>query len=376
MSHAHKESHPQDYVEVPDEQRAAELEVERSVKAVSNRTLWIRVAVFGGIVLLLMLGVGAAFAPNVATDSRQYLYIQENADFQAVSDSIAAHGGLYSAASFGLFATLTGYTGDIQPGRYLLEPGMSNFTLLRNLKGGRQYPVRLVVQPRRSLETLAKQLTRGLKLTQYELLVAMNSTAFLGDSLGFAPEERLAMFIPNTYEVYWNTGAKKLLRRLKKEYNAFWTAARLKQAEALKLSPIEVSIVASIVEEETRQNDEKNRIAGVYLNRLREGWRLQADPTVKFAVGDFSIRRVKHGHLKTDSPYNTYKYKGLPPGPINNPSIASIDAVLNAEQHDFFYFVADLDRPGYHSFSKENEYKAHVNKANKYRDSLDERGID
>lgn len=130
------------------------------------------------------------------------------------------------------------------------------------------------------------------------------------------------------------------------------------------------------MEEETSQNDEKPRIAGVYLNRLREDWKLQADPTVRFAVGDFMIRRVRYGHLATDSPYNTYMYKGLPPGPINNPSIASIDAVLNAEDHDYFYFVADLDRPGYHAFSGRDAFKQHVERANKYREELDELGVD
>ncbi len=370
------ESHPQDSVQIPAEQAAAEAEVERRVRGVLGRKVWWRVGILGCVILLGALGLAAAFGPNVRTDEPQYLYIDDGADFTAVQDSINAKGGMHSNISFSMFASLLGYHNDIKPGRYLLEPGMSNFALLRNLNGGRQYPVQLVVPTRRSLDDLAGKLTRGLKLTRYELLVKLNDEQFLKDSLGLSPDDRMVLFVPNTYEVYWNTSAEELLLRLKKERDKFWTEERLAKAKKPGLTPKEVSVIASIVEEETRKNDEKPRIAGVYLNRLREDWKLQADPTVRFAVGDFTIRRIKYGHLETDSPYNTYKYKGLPPGPINNPSIASIDAVLNAEDHDYFYFVADLDRPGYHAFSGRDEFKQHVEKANKYRDSLDERGIE
>lgn len=222
-----EESHPQDSVRISAEQAAAEAEVDRRVRGVLGRKVWWRVGMLGGIILLGALGLAAAFGPNVRTEERQYLYIDDGTDFTAVMDSIESRGGMYSGLTFSTFARMFDYPDHIRPGRYLLEPGMSNFALLRNLKGGRQYPVKLVVPTRRSMDDLAGILTRGLKLTRYELLVKLNDTQFLSDSLGMAPDDRLALFVPNTYEVYWNTSAEDLLMRLKREYDNFWTEARL-----------------------------------------------------------------------------------------------------------------------------------------------------
>jgi UPF0755 protein len=197
--------------------------------------------------------------------------------------------------------------------------------------------------------------------------------ANLVSQYGFDTTTILAMFIPNTYEMYWNTSAKKLFKKMHGEYKKFWTEERLQKAEALGLTPIQVSVLASIVEAETQQNSEKSRIAGVYLNRLKSGMPLQADPTVKFAVGDFAIKRILGGHTQTDSPYNTYKYTGLPPGPINLPSSVSIDAVLGAEKHKYFYFCASPTSPGFHDFSE--NYRDHINNANKYHTHLNNNKI-
>ena len=181
------------------------------------------------------------------------------------------------------------------------------------------------------------------------------------------------MFIPNTYEVYWNISANDLMARMYTEYNNFWNAERLQKAEEIGFTPVEICSLASIIDKETTKNDEKAAIAGVYLNRLKYGWRLQADPTIVFAWGDFSIRRVLNLHKQIDSPYNTYKYYGLPPGPICNPSIASIDAVLNKEDHSYMYFCAKDDFSGYHVFA--TTIAAHNFNAEKYRRALDELNI-
>ncbi len=181
------------------------------------------------------------------------------------------------------------------------------------------------------------------------------------------------MFLPNTYEMYYTTTPEQFTDRMYKEYQRFWTVARKQKAERLGYTPQQISALAAIVDEETNKNDEKARIAGVYLNRLRRGIPLQADPTLKFAAGDFSLKRILNKHKEIDSPYNTYKYAGLPPAPIRQPSITAIDAVLNAEKHDFLYFCAKADFSGYHAFAR--TLAEHNNNARKYHNELNRRGI-
>ena len=192
-------------------------------------------------------------------------------------------------------------------------------------------------------------------------------------AMGFDDEKFAALFIPNTYELYWNIDAEEFVGKMTKEYNLFWNDDRLKKAENIGLSPIEVSILASIVDKETSKVSEMPRIAGVYLNRINKKWLLQADPTLIFAVGDFEIKRVLDIHKEVESPYNTYKYIGLPPGPICIPSIAAIDAVLNAESHNYFYFCAKEDLSGYHVFAR--NMKEHNRNAEKYRKALNKKKI-
>ena len=204
------------------------------------------------------------------------------------------------------------------------------------------------------------------------LLCLLNDSVYC-DSLGFTPETINALFIPNTYEIYWNISADKFIRRMKREYDAFWTPERLKKAEEIGLTPVEASILASIVEEETAASDEYPIVAGLYINRLHAGIPLQADPTVKFAVGDFSLQRILFEHLEIDSPYNTYINTGLPPGPIRIPSKKGIDSVLNYTKHNYIYMCAKEDFSGTHNFA--SNYADHMANARKYWKALNERKI-
>ena len=211
-----------------------------------------------------------------------------------------------------------------------------------------------------------------LMLDKEELLSLLNDSAYC-DSLGFTLETVMAMFIPNTYEVYWNIPAEKLMQRMKREYKSFWTDARLEKAKAINLTPVEVSVLASIVEEETAATDEYPIVAGLYLNRLHRGIPLQADPTVKFAVGDFTLQRILFEHLEIDSPYNTYKYPGLPPGPLRIPTIKGMDSVLNYMKHNYLYMCAKEDFSGRHNFAA--TLTEHNRNANRYRAELNRRKI-
>ena len=210
-------------------------------------------------------------------------------------------------------------------------------------------------------------------MSDSDFLAVLNDAEFLKKHNGLTPETAITVFIPNTYEVWWTEKPREFFERMFNEYKKFWNEERNTKREKLRLNRLEVMTLASIVEEETNKNDEKERMAGVYLNRVRNSWPLEADPTVKFAVGDFTIKRVLNKHLQTDSPYNTYLYPGIPPGPICTPSIPSIDAVLNGERHDYMFFCARIDGSGYHYFSKTlAEHNAY---AQKYRQMLDQRGI-
>lgn len=314
------------------------------------------------------------YTANVDTKgSRAYIRIPEGASFEQVMDSVEREDVIIDKLSFRFLAKLMDYDKLIKAGHYELKNGATNYQLIADLRAGRQSPVRLTFTNIRVKKDLTKKLSQDLSATQAQLDSLMADEAYV-KSLGFDTTTIMTMFIPNTYELYWNTSATELMKRMKKEYDAFWTDQRRRKAEALGLSRDKVATLASIVQAEQNQYaDERPRIAGVYLNRLRIGMPLQADPTVVYAVGDFGIRRVLNVHLQTDSPYNTYKYKGLPPGPINLPSINSIDAVLNPEDHDYIYFCAKEDFSGYHSFARtETE---HIRNARRYQAALTARNI-
>jgi UPF0755 protein len=253
------------------------------------------------------------------------------------------------------------------PTAYKITKGWCNNQLINMLRAGIQMPVNVTFNNIRLREELAARLSRYLEPDSMVFLRVLNDEKIAND-LGFTCESLPMLIIPNTYEFYWNTSPEKFLKRMKWEYDRFWNESRKKKAAELGLSPLQVVTIASIVQEETNMNDEKSRIAGVYINRLKRGWPLQADPTVKFAINNFLIKRVLKEYLSVDSPYNTYKYAGLPPGPINFPDIVSVDAVLNAEKHNLMYFCAKDDFSGYHNFAK--TLTEHNRNALRYQNAL------
>lgn len=253
--------------------------------------------------------------------------------------------------AFKLYAKHLNLSSTIKPGRYCFEPGMSVIRIVRMLKLGEQLAVNVTFNNIRTLPEFAGRISSQLNVDSLELLSYLQKTS-VAKKYGFDTATIFSMFIPNTYQFYWNTTPEKFVSRMHSEYNSFWNDERESKAKALKLSRLEVMTLASIIYEETKQTSEMARVAGVYANRLRIGMPLQADPTVKYAIGDFSIKRVLNKHLEYDSPYNTYKYRGLPPSPIAMPSIAAIDAALAPEKHDYLYFCARPTFDGYHNFAR------------------------
>lgn len=339
----------------------------------------IKQGLWGGVVLMLsVVGIigGIAYkrlySPNVTITDDGYFYITTGSEFDEVVVSLKSKNLIKDEATFRWTARQMKYDNNIKPGRYKLSSGMTNKALVGLLRSGRQAPVRLVFNNIRTKEQFTERISTQLELQAAALTNLLNDPDYLKE-FGLSPDNALSLFIPNTYEIYWNTSADKFMRRMKLEHDRFWTKARKQKAEAAGLSLPDVSILASIVQQESNKEDEKPVIAGVYLNRLRKGWRLEADPTLVYATGDFSIQRVLNIHKELDSPYNTYKYGGLPPGPICLPTAKSIDAVLNHARHDFMYFCAREDFSGYHNFA--STYSQHLANARKFQKAMDRRGI-
>ena len=257
-------------------------------------------------------------------------------------------------------------------GRYRVEPEMTCMQFYRVLRNGAQEPMNLVIPTSRTMDRLASVLSQSLMADSAEIASLLTDSSYCS-KLGYTTATIPALFIPNTYEVYWDVPADKLIERMEQENNRFWTTERKSKAEACGLTREEVATLASIVDEETANDAEKPMIAGLYLNRLRIGMKLQADPTVKFAVGDFSLRRIRGIHLRTESPYNTYLHEGLPPGPIRIASIAGLDAVLNHAEHHYIYMCAKEDFSGTHNFAA--TLPEHYQNARRYIRALNERGI-
>lgn len=313
------------------------------------------------------------FGPNVTKEEGAYpLFIPTGATFDSVLAIITRDTALKDVSGFEWLARKMEYDKNVKPGRYLLTKGMTNKDIVRKLRAGNQDPVQVYFNKYRTKRDLAAFAATKLELDTGELLTILNDSLFLAQH-DFSPHNSISAFISDKYEFYWNTSAQKLFEKMLKEYDNFWNVSRQAKARNKNLTPHEVMTLASIVEEETNNNPEKPRIAGVYLNRLKNGMKLQADPTVKFALQDFALRRVTLRHTHFESPYNTYLNTGLPPGPICIPSKESIEAVLNAETHDYLFFCAKGDGSGTHLFAK--TYRDHVNNANRYRRQLDASGI-
>lgn len=318
------------------------------------------------------IGYQLVLAPNFSAEKTTYIYIDDQTDFEQLTRQLKDSAGCKNLTTFKFLADAVDYPENIRTGRYAILPGSDNLKVLNTLRRGSQSPVRLTFNNVRLKDDLAKRLSDQLMLSKDDLLTLWNDPAYC-DSLGFDILTITTLFIPNSYEVYWNTSAEGLMKRMLTEYNRFWNDARREKANQLNMSLIEVAILASIVEEETSKSDEYARVSGLYINRLKRGMLLQADPTVKFAVGDFGLRRILFSHLAIDSPYNTYMYAGLPPGPLRVPSPASIDGVLNYEHHNYIYMTAKEDFSGYHNFAV--TLGEHSANARRYQAELNRRGI-
>jgi len=315
------------------------------------------------------------FSPNVSLKNDKqavYLYIPSGADYQDVIDTLRRKAYIENMESFDWVARKKNYDRYVQAGRYKLKNGMSNNQLVELLRSGKQEPVDLIFNNIRTKEELAARISEQIEADSLKIIEFLNDEDFL-KQFDFNPKTVYAMVIPDTYEFWWNTKAKGFVSRMHEEYNKFWNEEKIEKAKKINLTPVEVSTLASIVDEETLRNEEMPIISGVYINRLEKGMRLQADPTIKFAIGDFTIKRVLNKHLEVDSPYNTYKNAGLPPGPISFPSKKAINSVLNYKKHDYLYFAAKPDFSGYHNFS-ETHYQ-HILNAKKYQRALNEERI-
>lgn len=301
-------------------------------------------------------------SPN-KSDSTLYIYIDKDDTEDSVSCKLGHPFGWEILTSVG-FTVLTG--------RYAIEPSERILPVFKRLRRGQQDPIRLTLPSVRTMNQLAKFLGENMMMDSVEVKRSFADSAFCA-SYGYSVETLPALFIPNTYEVYWNASLPNFMKRMQAENAAFWNEERRRLADSLSLSQVEVSTLASIIDEETANNAEKPMIAGMYLNRLRIGMPLQADPTVKFALGNFGARRIYYSFLDVESPYNTYRNKGLPPGPIRIPSIKGIDAVLHSVRHGYLYMCAKEDFSGTHNFAR--TYSQHLANARKYTRALNKRKI-
>lgn len=349
-------------------------------KGKSSFIIKVVIAVF--LVIIIGGGIWAydkykmIYLPNVflGKNVKQYLYIPSGSSMKDVVNILYENGYVINKSSFEWLAEQKNYKNHVHPGRYLIKTGMSNNKLIDLLRSGEQEPIKLSFNSIRTKEQLARRIADQIEADSLSLVNLLKDNKFLQTKYNLTPENALTLFIPNTYEFYWNTSAEQFLDRMAKEYKVFWTEERKAKAKQIGLSQSEVTTLASIVQaEQSRHNDEKPVIAGLYINRLKKGMRLESDPTLVYALGDFSINRVLNVHKEVSSPYNTYRNSGLPPGPINLPDVSSIDAVLNYKKNDYIFMCAKEDFSGYHNFS--NTLEQHNIHAHKYRTALNKRRI-
>lgn len=328
-------------------------------------------AIIGLIAILVLIGAWLVFGSATGfSEKSKYLYIaSNNSDEKSVMDSLEKNNLIYHEATFNFIASQLNVWEKLKPGRYKIEKGQSVYAVAKMLRNNNQSPVNLVINKLRTNNDLAKTIGRNFEVDSADVLNFIESdsiAAFNVDS-----NTLMTLIIPNTYSIYWTTTISKILERLQKEQQNFWSKDDRKQkAQSLGFTPNQVYTIASIVEEETNKNDEKGNVASVYINRLRKGMPLGADPTIKFALKDFSLKRIYNKHLQVASPYNTYRNQGLPPGPICTPSTKTIDAVLNSPKTDYLFFVAKSDFSGYHTFA--TNYTDHLRFAREYQKALDE----
>jgi UPF0755 protein len=307
-----------------------------------------------------------------AEENNKVIYIPTGSSYDQVLDTLESNLIIKNLKVLDWVANKKNYQALIKPGRYVIDRDLSYNGLINLLRSGRQSPVKITFNNIRTLNQLAGKIGKQIEVDSTQIITFLSDDSNI-NSEGFKKEDIIALFIPNTYEFYWNTDAKKLYNRMLYEYRKFWNEERLAKAKEKNLDPLKVAILASIIDDEVAKPDEKPRIAGVYINRLERRIPLQACPTIKFALNDFTITRILKKHLLVDSPYNTYKHNGFPPGPIGCPTIEGIDAVLNAEKHDYLFFAAKADFSGYHNFSR--TLSEHNHYAALYQKELNKRKI-
>lgn len=338
-----------------------------------NILLKLIIGVLSLLILAFLVSVYTLFAPNLkSVEEDTYLYIPDNYSFEQVLEQLKEKAEVSNTYTFVFVARQLKYNTNIRPGRYRISQGMSNLELVRKLRGGTQDPLNLRFNNLRTKEQLAGRLGSLLMADSLSIITLLNDEDYL-KQYDLKPNTSMAIFIPNTYEVFWDMDANEIFEKMKKEYDVFWNESRKAKAAAIPMSQIEVITLASIIQDETNKNFEYPIIAGLYINRLRKKMPLQACPTVKFALGDFTLQRILKRHLQVDSPYNTYMYRGLPPGPIRMPSTVCVDAVLNYEKHNYLFMTAKETLNGEHHFAATlTEHNMH---ARRYQRALNQRGI-
>ncbi len=341
-------------------------------KKQTNTLIIIAVLLIVGLTAAALYGYKAIFGNNVNTENVTYIYIPTHASYEQVIDTLQAHQVLKDIPIFRMLAQKKHYPTHIHAGKYKITANMSNNELVNMLRSGKQEPVKLTFNNIRTKEQLCQRISEQLECTAEELLQVLNDEHYW-TQYGFTAENCMAMFIPNTYEFWWNTSANAWVERMYKEYTRFWNHNRNTAAQNIPLSRIEVSILAAIVEEENHMATEQPVIAGLYINRLHKHMPLQSDPTLKYAIGDFGIKRLLNKDKQIDSPYNTYTHIGLTPGPIRIPSIQAIDAVLHYQKHNYLYMCAKEDFSGKHNFAA--TLTEHERNAARYHTALNNKGI-
>lgn len=337
-----------------------------------KKKILISLAVIAALVIIAATICGKSiFGSNTQNTEQATITIPIGASFEQVLDTMRTHNILRNESTFKAVVKAMRFK-TMRPGHYKIEPKTSNFKLVRQLRAGQHYPVKFAFNNVRTIDQFVKKVDGKFFFESEDLAALLNDSTYL-QKYGFTPTTVPAMFIPNSYDIFYDISAEKFVEKMYDNYQTFWNKNRKEQAESIGLSPIEVSTLASIVEEENFRPAEKAIIAGLYINRLHKDMLLQADPTVKFALGDFARKRILNADLQIDSPYNTYKYKGLPPGPIRIPEGSTIDSVLHYAHHDYLYMCAKEDLSGYHNFT--GSAAVHAQNAARYRAALNRQHI-
>ncbi|WP_321480612.1 endolytic transglycosylase MltG [uncultured Bacteroides sp.] len=334
--------------------------------------LSITAILFAGCLISLGLVYYYLFYPQFHPQKEAYIYIDRDDSLDSIYNKVLAKGEVQNFTGFKWIAKKENYAKKIHTGRYAIKPGDNAYHLFRRLERANQTPLNLTVRNVRTKERLARSIGKQLMIDSVEIASKLMDSTFCA-KMGYNQATIICLFIPETYEVYWNISLDHFFKRMQKEHDKFWNKNRIAKAKAIGLTPEEVSTIASIVEEETNNNQEKPIVAGLYINRLHASMPLQADPTIKFALQDFGLRRILNSQLKIDSPYNTYRNIGLPPGPIRIPSVKGIDSVLNYVKHNYLYMCAKEDFSGTHNFA--STYHQHMANARKYWQALNKRKI-